>query len=137
MKEVIAMRAVQVTDDDIAFCISAVCTKLLGRPVKCRTYCDVSEYWGAIAEGDKFTVKELLDLLVAVNADAETCRETIPLEDPETASLGMDLSRGLLKLALAQGYLILPIIAEPRPLQVTPVKHAFFPLALLPACPWI
>lgn len=100
MKEVIAMRAVQVTDDDIAFCISTVCTKLLGRPVKCRTYCDVSEYWGAIAEGDKFSVKELLDLLVAVNADAETCRETIPLEDPETASLGMDLSRGLLKLAL-------------------------------------
>ena len=100
MKEVIAMRAVQVTDDDIAFSISAVCTKLLGRPVNCRTYCDVSEYWGAIAEGDKFTVKELLDLLVAVNADAETCRETIPLEDPETASLGMDLSRGLLKLAL-------------------------------------
>ena len=68
--------------------------------MKCRTYCDVSEYWGAIAEGDKFTVKELLDLLVAVNADAEACRETLPLEDPETASLGMDLSRGLLKLAL-------------------------------------
>ena len=70
MKEVIAMRAVQVTDDDIAFCISAICTKLLGRPVKCRTNCDVSEYWGAFAEGVKFTVKELLDLLVAVNADA-------------------------------------------------------------------
>lgn len=50
MKVVITMRSVQLTDEDIAFCISAVCSKLLGRPVKCRTYCDVNEYWGAISD---------------------------------------------------------------------------------------
>ena len=63
MKEVITMRSVQLTDEDIAFCISAVCAKLLGRPVTCRTYCDVNEYWGAISDEQKFTTKELLDLL--------------------------------------------------------------------------
>ena len=100
MKEVITMRSVQLTDEDIAFCISAVCTKLLGRPVTCRTYCDVNEYWGAISDEQKFTTKELLDLLVAVNADAETVRETIPTDECASGALGMDLSRGLLKLAL-------------------------------------
>ena len=100
MKEVITMRSVQLTDEDIAFCISAVCTELLGRPVTCRTYCDVNEYWGAISDEQKFTTKELLDLLVAVNADAETVRETIPTEECASGALGMDLSRSLLKLAL-------------------------------------
>lgn len=100
MKEVITMRSVQLTDEDIAFCISAVCTKLLGRPVTCRTYCDVNEYWGAISDEQKFTTKELLDLLVAVNADAETVRDTIPIDECASGALGMDLSRSLLKLAL-------------------------------------
>ena len=100
MKVVITMRSVQLTDEDIAFCISAVCSKLLGRPVKCRTYCDVNEYWGAISDEQKFTTKELLDLLAAVNADIETVRETIPIDDCASGALGMDLSRGLLKLAL-------------------------------------
>lgn len=100
MKVVIPMRSVQLTDEDIAFCISAVCSKLLGRPVKCRTYCDVNEYWGAISDEQKFTTKELLDLLAAVNADIETVRETIPIDDCASGALGMDLSRGLLKLAL-------------------------------------
>lgn len=100
MKEVITMRSVQLTDEDVAFCISAVCSKLLGRPVKCRTYCDVSEYWGAISDEQKFTTKELLDLLAAVGADIETVRETIPIDDCASGALGMDLSRGLLKLAL-------------------------------------
>lgn len=63
MKEVITMRSVQLTDEDIAFCISAVCTKLLGRPVTCRTYCDVNEYWGAISDEQKFTTKEIAELL--------------------------------------------------------------------------
>ena len=94
------MRSVQLTDEDIAFCISAVCTKLLGRPVTCRTYCDVNEYWGAISDEQKFTTKELLDLLVAVNADAETVRDTIPIDECASGALGMDLSRSLLKLAL-------------------------------------
>lgn len=100
MKEVITMRSVQLTDEDIAFCISAVCAKLLGRPVTCRTYCDVNEYWGAISDEQKFTTKELLDLVVAVNADAETVRDTIPIDECASGALGMDLSRGLLKLAL-------------------------------------
>ena len=95
MKEVITMRSVQLTDEDIAFCISAVCTKLLGRPVTCRTYCDVNEYWGAISDEQKFTTKELLDLLIAVNADAETIRDTIPTDECASGALGMDLSRGL------------------------------------------
>ena len=92
MKVVITMRSVQLTDEDIAFCISAVCSKLLGRPV--------NEYWGAISDEQKFTTKELLDLLAAVNADIETVRETIPIDDCASGALGMDLSRGLLKLAL-------------------------------------
>ena len=100
MKEVITMRSVQLTDEDIAFCISAVCSKLLGRPVKCRTYCDVNEYCGAISEDQKFTTKELLDLLVAIKADVETVRDTIPTDDCASGALGMDLSRGLLKLSL-------------------------------------
>ena len=100
MKEVSILRAVQITDDEIAFCISAVCTKLLGRPVTCRTYCDVNEYCGAISDDQKFTTKELLDLLVAAKADAETCRDTLPIDACESGALGMDLSRGLLKLAL-------------------------------------
>ena len=100
MKEVITMRSVQLTDEDIAFCISAVCTRLLERPVSCRAYCAVDEYWGAISNDRKFTIKELLDLLSAVNADVETVRDTLPTDSTETNSLGIDLSRGLLKLAL-------------------------------------
>lgn len=100
MKEVITMRSVQLTDEDIAFCISAICTKLLERPVSCRAYCAVDEYWGAISNDQKFTMKELLELLAAINADVQTIRDTLPTDSCESNSLGIDLSRGLLKLAL-------------------------------------
>jgi hypothetical protein len=100
MKDETILRAVQLKDDDIAFCISTVCSKLLSREVHCRVFLDDNEYWGAISDEQKFTIKEMLDLCVAVNADAECIRDTLPIDTTASGSLGMDLSRQLLKLAL-------------------------------------
>lgn len=86
--------------DDIAKLLSAQIKAVLGHRFLLRVWPEDQGYWGARALHGLFSVADLNQLLDAVQADAETRRETLPEDSEAVHGFGMTLGSLLLKSAL-------------------------------------
>ena len=85
--------------DDIAKLLSAQIKAVLGHRFLLRVWPEDQGYWGARALHGLFSVADLNQLLDAVQAGAETRRETLPEDSEAVHGFGMTLGSLLLKSA--------------------------------------
>ena len=86
--------------DDIARLLSDQIKAILDHRFLLRVWPEDQGYWGARALHGLFSVADLNRLLDAVQADAETRRETLPEDSEAVHGFGMTLGSLLLKAAL-------------------------------------
>ena len=78
---------------------------VLHKEVPCKMRSEDDNYWTLYSETHKFSVQELEQLLRAVPATKDAWEETIPQDGTDSYSVGMELSRLLLKQALPGDWL--------------------------------
>ena len=74
--------------------------EVLHRGISCKMNLEDDSYWTLYSDTHKFSTQELKQLLRSVPATKTTWEETIPQEGTDSSSVGMELSRLLLKQAL-------------------------------------
>lgn len=73
---------------------------VLHKEISCKMSLEDDNYWTLYSDTYKFSLQELEQLLRSVPATKTTWEETIPQEGTDSSSVGMELSRLLLKQAL-------------------------------------
>lgn len=74
--------------------------EVLHRGISCKMNLEDDSYWTLYSDTHKFSTQELKQLLRSVPATKAAWEETIPQEESDSSSVGMELSRLLLKQAL-------------------------------------
>lgn len=100
MNRYIYCPTLKLTWSEVAELIGGIVQKEIKRPMQFKARSEDSDYWGFSVSGTWLTVAEIYQLLELVDHDEETRSEAIPSDDPSSRSIGMSLSRKLLKLAL-------------------------------------
>ena len=77
---------------------------ILRREVRMRTQTEDYSYYSSAAIDDRFTIVEIMDMIKAVNGDAEMIRCCIPTDSNTCKSIDMSLCRELLKQSLQMNW---------------------------------
>lgn len=90
----------KMTWPEAAECVQSLVESILHKEIPCQMVLEDDTYWNLCSPTYKFSIQELEQLLQAVSATKAAWEEAIPQENEASCSLGMELSRLLLKQAL-------------------------------------